>query len=209
MRRAAGLRSPLVEESAVAEGHEVGLSESEDVSDAIDPLGRAFQLGKETDGGFVDHAVAGGIGVFGAPFLVDESGLVAEGCKDSGNGLAVLDFGFSLDAVLVPFCAGVPVGRQRLVGDNPAVSIAADAEDGLAGAEDAIRRVKEDVVLEGACRDLMKACGGELCFEAREVVDAELYLGFDRCHEAIICACRARGGGAAGGVDNKVLGKGR
>lgn len=173
----------------------------------VDPLGRAFEFSKETDGCFVDDAVACGVGVFGAPLLVDEGGLVAEGGKDGGNGLAVLDFGFGFDAVLVSFCGGVSVGRQRLVGDNPSVPVAPDAKDGLSGAEGAIGRVEEDVVLEGAGGDLMEACGGELRFEAGEVADAEFYLGFDRCHGAIICACGIGRGGP--GVDNKVSGKGR
>lgn len=185
--------APLVEEASVAEGHEVSMGEVEAVGGGVNPFGGAFELGEEADGGFVDDAMAGGVSVFGAPFLVDEGWLVAEGGKDGSDGFAVFDFGFGFDAVLVALGGGVAVGWQGFMGHDPAVAVAADAEDGLAGAEGAVGGVVEDVVLEGAGRDLTEAGGFELRFEARKVVDAELYFGFDRCHGVIICAVWARG----------------
>lgn len=193
MSGAAGLSAPLIEEASVAEGHEVSMGEVETVGGAVDPLGGAFELGKETDGGFVDDAMAGGVGVFGAPFLVDEGGMIAEGGEDGSDGVAVFDFGFRFDAVLVALGGGIAIGRESFMRDDPAVAVAADAEDGLAGAEGAFWCVVEDVVLEGAGRDLTEAGGFELRFEARKVVDAELYFGFDRCHGVIICVVWVRG----------------
>lgn len=198
---ASGFCAPLVEETAIAEGHEVGVREAEEISSAVNPFGGAFELGEEADGRFVDDAMTGGVGVFGAPLLVGEGRLVTDGGKDGGDGFAVLDLGFRFDAVLVALGWGIAIGRERLVGDDPAVAVAADTEDGLTAAEGAVWRVEEEVVLERAGRDLMEACGGELRFEAREVVDAELYFGFDRCHGVIICGCGPRGmwrGGRSG-----------
>lgn len=159
--------APFVEEAAVAEGHEVGLGEAEAFGGGVDPFGGAFELGEEADGGFVDDAVAGGVGVFGAPLFISECRLVAEGGEDGSDGLAVFDLGFSFDAVFVALGGWVAVGGQGLVCDDPAFSVAADAEDGLSGAEGSVGRVVEDVVLEGAGRDLMEAGGLELRFEAR------------------------------------------
>ena len=193
MRVAAGFGAPLVEEASVAEGHEIGLVEPERGSGAVNPFGGAFEFGEEADRGFVDDAVAGGVGVFGAPLLIGEGGLVAEGCEDGGDGFSVFDFGFGFDAVLVALGRGIAVGRQGLVRDDPAVAVAANAEDGLACAEGAVRGVEEGVVFECAGRDLLEAAGCQERFQAREVVDAELYLCFDRCNGEIICASGACG----------------
>ncbi len=133
------------------------MGEAEEGGGAVDPFGGAFELGKESDGGFIDDAVSGGVGVFGAPFFVSEGGFVADGGEDGGDGMAVVDFGFSFDAVLVVLGGGIAVWREGFVGDDPAVAVAADAEDGLACAEGAIGRVEEDVVLEGAGRDLVES----------------------------------------------------
>src|ERR1039458_10416683 len=84
-----------------------------------------------------------------APFFVAKCGDEADGVKNFSEGLAVGDFGFGFDAVLVGIFAGAGV-RQALVGQQAVAGVVADAEDFSAGAHLAVGCVVEDVGLKGA-----------------------------------------------------------
>jgi hypothetical protein len=175
---AAVVALPLLEEAAVAEGHELGGVDAEFAAGSVDPFGGAFEFGVEADGGFIEDAVAGGVGEFGTVFFVDEGGLEAELGEDVADGLAVLDLGFGFVTMLVAGF-GVIVLRQAFVGDDPAVAIFADAEDGLHGAEAAVGGVVEDVALEGAGSFEVKAGVEEAAGEGAGIGDGEFDFDFE------------------------------
>jgi len=147
----------------------------------VDPLGGAFELGVVADGSFVDNAVALAVLPLGAPFFITERGDEAEGEKDLGQRVAVGDYGFGFDAVLVGVFAGANV-REALVGEEAAAGIGADAEDFRAGAHAAVGGVIKDVGLEGAGGLKAEASGIEAPGEGGRVggsVEAKFDFGFD------------------------------
>lgn len=177
----AGILAPLVEEAAVAEGDERRGIEAEFAAGGVDPIRRAFEFGIDADGGLVEHAVAGGIGILGAIFFVGERGLEAELDEDVANGFAILDLGFRFFAMLVG-AGGVVIGGQAFVGDDPALSIFANAENALLSAEAAVGSVVEGVALEGARGIFVEAGGEKALVESGGVLNAEFDFDFDR-HE--------------------------
>ena len=90
---AAGLFFPLFEEAAVAQGELLFRGDAKDFRQAIDPAGRAFELGEDAERCFIEDAVGGRIQsrVFPlrAPFFVAEGGKQTDGGEDVGEGLAV------------------------------------------------------------------------------------------------------------------------
>ncbi len=154
---AAGALLPVEEEFAVAVGEAGGVVDLEFGEGPVDPFGRAFELGVVADGGFIDDQVNGGVrggigvGPLGAVFLVDEGGDVAELLEDGGEGGAIGDGGFSLDADLVASEVVGLVG-QAFVGEGPEVAVLAEAENLTLGAEFARGSVVENVAFEGAGR---------------------------------------------------------
>lgn len=174
---AGGFPAPGFEEAAVAEGDETGGIDVEPAAGGVDPVGRAFELGVDADGGFVENAVAGGVGELGAVFLVDEGGSEAEAGEDLAEGVAVLHFGFDFFAVLVAG-AGVVILGEGFPGEDPALAVAADAEDGGLGAEAAVGGVVEDVALEGAGGLLVEAGIAEEAAEGVGIGDGEFDFDF-------------------------------
>jgi len=177
----AGVFAPLVEEAAVAEGDELRGINAEFAAGGVDPFRRAFEFGIDADGGFVEDAVAGGIGKLGAVFFVGEGRLEAELAEDVADGFAILNLRFSFFAMLVG-AGGVVVGGQAFVGDDPALSIFANAEDALLGAQATVGSVVEGVAFEGARGIFVEAGGEKALGESGGVLNAEFDFSFDR-HE--------------------------
>ena len=147
--RAAGRLTPLIEEAAIAEGEELAGVDAEFATGLVDPVRGTFELGIDADGGFVENAVAGGVSELSAPFFVDEGGLESELGEDMAEGLAVLDLGLGFFAVFVAGGVVVVLG-EAFVGDDAAIAVLTDTEDGRLRAEAAVGRVVEDIALEGA-----------------------------------------------------------
>jgi len=176
-----GVLAPLVEEAAIAEGDERRGIEAEFAAGGVDPFGRTFEFGIDADGGLVEDAMAGRVGILGAVFFVGERRLEAELGEDVADGFAILHLGFRLFAMLVG-AGGVVVGGQAFVGDDPAFSLFANAEDALLSTEAAVRRVVEDVAFEGARGIFVEAGGEKAAGERGGVLNAEFDFGLDR-HE--------------------------
>jgi len=182
--RAAVIDAPLVKETAVAEGDVAGGIDAETGGRAVNPIGRAFELGVVADGRFIDDAVPLAVGPLGAPFFIVESGDEAEGEKKLGERTALSDRGFSFDAMLVTI--GIWITRARgcgagksLVSESPMTRVTANAKDFGAGAHLAIRRVVKSVAFEAARSFEAKAGGFEPLGEGGEIGNAEFDLGFD------------------------------
>ena len=142
------LVAPDFEEAAIAEGDVLGWIDAEARGGAVDPLGGAFQFCVVANGSFIDDTVALAVCPLGTPFFIAEGGREAERKEDLLDRIAVSDFGLGFDAVLVGVFTGTNV-RQALVGDGPAASITAYAQNLGAGAHLAAGRVVENVALEG------------------------------------------------------------
>src|SRR5579863_6929134 len=142
------LVAPLLEQAPVAERHVGGRGNAERRRDAIDPLRPAFEFGEVADGSFVDHAVALPVAPLAAPLFITERWNQAERMKDLGESVAVGNFGFGFDAMLVAVLAGAVVG-QTLVGNGPLAAVGADAQNLGPGAHLAVGGVVEDVGVEG------------------------------------------------------------
>ena len=173
----AGVLTPLVEEAAVAEGDECRGIKAEFAAGSVDPFGRAFEFGIDADGGLVEDAVAGRVGILGAVFFVDKRGLEAELGEDVSDSLSILDLRFGFFALLVAR-GRVVVGGQAFVGDDPALSIFADAENALLWTQAAVGCVVEDVALEGARGLFAEACGEKALGERAGVLNAEFDFDF-------------------------------
>jgi len=171
--------APQIEEAAVAEREIVGSVDAKVAGGAVDPGGRALQFGVVADGSFVDNAMALAISPLGAPFFIAERSGEAEGKKDVGQGVAIGDRGFRLDAVFVAAFTR-RTGRQAFVGQRPSARVIADAQNLSARAQPAVGRVIEDVALKAARCLHAKAGGLKALGEARRVGNAEFDFGFDR-----------------------------
>jgi len=179
--RAPGSGAPFIKETAIAQRHHFRRIYAQLLSDGIYPVAGAFQFRKQPNRCLIHHAMAGIVSEFCPPFFIHEGWFVTEFAEDNGHGLAILDLGFSLDAMFVAG-AGIVVTRQAFMGDDPASSILADAQDGLLSAQRTVRRVEENVLLEGARRDTAKSERKQLSFECFAVGNAELDLNFDSAH---------------------------
>jgi hypothetical protein len=103
--------------------------------------------------------------------------------EDGGKRGAVFEKGLSLDTDFIagrPFLLGGMGGT--LVGNGPKIAIAADAEDLAGGTEDAIGRVVEGVLLEGAGRVELKTEAGKTRLQANGIVDRELEFDLGALH---------------------------
>ena len=175
------LLAPEIEEAPITQGDVLRGIDAESDGGLVDPIGWAFEFGEVADGGLVNDAMALGQMPLGAPFFITEGGDEADGEKDLGEGVAVGDFGFSLDAVFVRVFSRTGIG-EALVGEEAAAGVGADAEDFSAGAHLAVRGVVEDVGLEAAGGLQGESSGLETRGEAGEIgelVEAEFDLGFD------------------------------
>lgn len=185
--RASGGLAPVLEEASVAESHQRRRFEAEPGAGCVDPLRRAFQFGEGADGRFVEDAMAGFVGVFGAPLLVDKDRLVAKLGEDHAERLAIGDFGLGFDAAFVAG-GGIVVGGHAFMGEQPAVSVAPNTKNGLTCTQPAVGHVVEGIAFKGARRDDLKAESPDSLLKVLEVLDAELNLGFDGAHGASIVA---------------------
>jgi hypothetical protein len=162
---AVGALLPVQEELAVAVGEAGRGVDAEFREGLVDPGGWAFELGVVADRGLVDHQMRGDFGVdadgvrpLRAVLLVGESRNVSKLKKYLGEGFALGDDGFCLDADLV--ASGVDGGLLvglAFVRDGTERAVLADAEDLPARAEVAIGSVVEGVVFEGARSDEVEA----------------------------------------------------
>ena len=109
------LFAPLVEQPSIAQRDVFFPIDAYPGGGAVDPFGRAFQLGVVADGRFVHHAMALAVGPLGAPFFIAEGGHQAEGEKNLLQRRAVGDFGLGLDAVLVACLRQAESGRRLWV----------------------------------------------------------------------------------------------
>ena len=172
------LLAPDFKEPPIAEGDVVGGVDGQARGGAVNPIGWAFKLGVVADGGLVDHAVAFARGPLGAPFLITKRRDQAQRTKDLGQGIAVGDLGFGLDAVLVRILAGANV-RKALVGQEVAAGVIADAENLSPGSHPAVRGVIQNIAFEAAWGFERESGSLKAEGQAGEVVDAEFDLGFD------------------------------
>jgi len=175
------LLTPQIKEPAVAEREVLGRIHSEALRGAIDPLGRALELGVIADRGFVDDAVAFTVVPLGAPLFIAEGSDETEREKHAGQRVAVGDRGFSLDAVFVTAFAGRSC-RHPFVRQRPTACVIANAQNLSSRAHLAVGSVIENVALKAARSLNAKAGGLEALCQIRQVSDAEFDLGFDR-HE--------------------------
>jgi hypothetical protein len=172
------LLPPQVEEPAVTERQILRLRHANSSCDAVDPLRRAFELGKISNRRLVDYAVPIALLPLGAPLLVAERRNQSERTKHLGQRVAVGDFGFRLDAVFVAVFRWY-VFRQALVGQRPAARVAADAQNLSARAHLPVRRVVESVAFKAARGFKVKAGRLEPSLKRLNVSHAEFDLGFD------------------------------
>ena len=174
--------APHFEEAAIAERDILRGIDAETSRGPVNPCGRAFEFREAANGGFVDHAVTLAIGPLGAPLFIAKSSAEAERKKNLAQRAAIGNFGFDLDAVLVPafnlIGAGCAAGRP-LVRQRPPARIAADAQNLGPGAQLAVGRVVKNVTLKAACCFEMKARDAETLGESLQVGDAKFDLGFD------------------------------
>jgi hypothetical protein len=145
------LVAPLFEKSAVTERHPLVVGNAESAGAAIDPLWRAFELGEVADRRFVDDAVPFSVTPLAAPFFIAKGGHQSQAAKNLCEGVAVADFGFSFDTVLVAVFARA-VLRQAFVGEHEAPGITADTKNLSARAHLTVGRVIKYVALERARR---------------------------------------------------------
>ena len=163
-------------------GDVVGLEDAEMMGGGVDPVGRAFDLGDVADGGAIDDYVTLAVGPLGTKFLIDESGLIAEGGEDGVEGGTIRDSEFVFDAGLV--LAGTAFG---LVGELPSVAVFADAEDLATGAESLVWRVVKSVHFVCGRSLLAEAGIAEAGFKRGNVWDEEFDFDFQRRrHEEIV-----------------------
>ena len=212
---AAGALLPVEEEAAVTVGEAGGGIDAKFCEGIVDPRGGSFELGVVAEGGLVDDEVTPGVwprdfdGVDGfceeravdgwsdlrplsAKLFVAEDGSVAEGFEDRTERGTVVEMGLSLDADFVAGGVGAD-GRGTglaFVGDSPEAAVAADAEDLLGFAKGASRGVVEGVLLEGAGCVEQEAEGGELRFQACEIVDGEFEFDLGAPHDEEYTAAR-------------------
>ena len=155
---APGIFFPLFEETAVAEGHDIGGGNVQAWDYGVDPVVRTFELGEEADWCFVDHAMTPAVGKLRPPFLIDKDGSEAEHGEDAGDGFAVFDLRLGLQAMLVQLLI-VAVIRGALVGDDPLVPILADPQDLVLRAQTPVCGIVKRVAFKRAGRDKLKvAC---------------------------------------------------
>lgn len=190
--RMAGAVFPFQEKAAVAEGNGVLDVNAEPGEHCVDPLGRAFELGPDPDGGLVEHEMTAVDGPFGAVFFVAEDGNIAELLENVDGGFAVGDVGFGFDTGLVALVVGV--GRDAFVSNGAAVAVVADAQELATVAEGSIGRVVERVLLEGAWSFEREAEGFDRSQEGAKVGDGELELDLGALHGASIRDAQAKAG---------------
>jgi L-threonylcarbamoyladenylate synthase len=179
--RAAGFLLPLFEEAPIAQGHERGRSEPQPHAGRIDPFFRPFKFRECSNGRFVQNAMSGRIGEFGAPFFIDENGLISKLNENRAKRIAVRDFSFGFDPV---FMARIRIvaWRQTLVRKYPSVSVSSYAKNGLPGAQLALLRIVQSITLEGARRNNAKGEAAKSFLQVLNVFDPELGLDLDSAH---------------------------
>jgi L-threonylcarbamoyladenylate synthase len=178
---AAGLLLPLFEKAPIAHGRQRRRIEPKLRSDAIDPIFRAFELSKGADRRLIQNAMAGRVGVFSAPLLINEDRLIAKLYEDCTQSIAVCDFGFGFDAALVAG-AGIVIRRQAFVSEHPQVSIFSYAKNRLPGAQSAVRSVVQRIALEGPRCNGTKTENAKLLFQLLDVFNCELDFDLDGAH---------------------------
>lgn len=171
--------APELKEASVAEGNVIGMVHGEKNGHPVNPFRFAFKLGKVADGRFIHDAVAAAVAPLGAPFLIAEGGNQPDGSEDLGKVVAVANFCFRFNAMLVRVFSGTAIGKA-LVGERAAAGVVADAKNLRAGAHLAVGGVVENVGLEGARSLQDEARGEQTPGEGLKVVDAEFNLGFYR-----------------------------
>jgi hypothetical protein len=173
------LLTPQIKEPAVAEREVLGRIHAKALRGAIDPLGQALELGVIADRGFVNDAAAFAVMPLGAPLFITEGRDETEREKYAGQGVAVGNRSFSLDAVLVAAFAGRR-RRQPFVRQRPPACVAANAQNLSTRAHLAVGSVIEHVALKAARSFNAKAGGLEALCKTPKVSDAEFDLSFDR-----------------------------
>ena len=173
--------SPLLEETAVAQGDVLGAVNTETTGRPVDPFRGAFKFGEIADGGFVDDAMALSVFPFAAPLFIAKGRNKSKGTENLRQGLAVRNVGLGFDAVLVGILAGPLVGKA-FMGQHPSAGVAAQAQNLSPGAHSAVGGVVECVALK-APRCLLAESGRlKLSGKGDGVFEAKFDFGFD-CHD--------------------------
>ena len=173
------IQPPLFEETTVAVRDVLAGLNAEQFRGTVNPIVRAFELGKVADGRFIHHAMAFAVLPLGAPFFIAEGRNQAEREKHMRQRVAVGNNRLRLDAMLVCVFARAGI-RQTLVGENPKASVVADTDNFGACAHGPIRGIVEDVALEAAVRLNSEARSFKPAAYARQVLDAEFDFSLDR-----------------------------
>ncbi len=173
------LRTPQFEEPAVTERQVGRAIHSKPRRSPVDPFRRSFQLRVISDRCLIDYAMAFAVGPLAAPLFVPESSHQPDRQKHLRQHVAVGNFGFRLDSMLVRIFAR-PHVRQALVRHRPLARIVPNAQNLGPRAHRPVRRVIENIALERPRRLLAKTRLTQSLGEFANICNAKFDLGFDR-----------------------------
>lgn len=170
--------TPKLEQPAITQRDHLAVIDANSGSRAIDPLRSALEFREPTNRRFVDHAMPFAIGPFAPPLFIAKRRNQPQRTKDLGHRFAVAHLGLGLDAMLVPLAARVGLG-YALVRQDPLAAVVAKAHNLNPRAQLPVRRVVENIALEGPRRHQMKPSRLQPPREARNIVDPEFDFGLD------------------------------